>query len=258
MNGLYLLLGALIGYLFGAIPFGWIFVKIARGIDLRRVKSGRTGGTNAMRAAGPLVGTLTAVGDVLKGACAIWIARAVFAGIVPLDWLPWAEVVVGLFTIIGHNWSVFLGWTGGAGTGPNVGWASAVWWPIAPIAAVVVAAILWFVGIASLASLAMGVLIPTVFAILYFTGVISTPAYIVGGILTALVVTWALRPNIKRLVEGKERIVGPRARRREASRKEARPKETGRKEAGRKQVRDKSARRKDARRKELKARRTEG
>lgn len=214
MNAVYLLFGALIGYLFGAIPFGWIFVKLTRGVDLREVKSGRTGGTNAMRAAGPLVGSLTAIGDVLKGAVAIWLARAIFGPLVAADWLPWAEVIVGLFAIIGHNWSVFLGWGGGAGTGPNVGWASAVWWPMAPIAAVVVVGVIVITGMASVASLSMGVLIPVTFAILYFTGVIASPAYIVGGILAGLVVTWALRPNIRRLVRGEERIVGPAARRR--------------------------------------------
>lgn len=214
MNFIFLLFGALIGYLFGAIPFGWIFVKLTRGVDLRRVKSGRTGGTNAMRAAGPVVGGLTAVGDVLKGAVAIWIARAVFGPLLPEVWLPWAEIVVGLFAIIGHNWSIFLGWRGGAGTGPNVGWASAVWWPLAPIAAVVVVGVILITGMASIASLSMGVLIPVAFAILYFTGVIASPAYIVGGVLSALVVTWALRPNIRRLVRGEERVVGPAARRR--------------------------------------------
>lgn len=214
MNLIYVFLGALIGYLFGAIPFGWIFVKVTEGVDLREVKSGRTGGTNAMRAAGPVVGGLTAVGDVLKGAAAIWIARAVFGPVLPAVWLPWAEIVVGLFTIVGHNWSLFLGWTGGAGTGPNVGWATAVWWPMLPIAGVVVLGVIGLIGIASVASLSMGVIIPVAFAILYFTGVLSTPAYAVGGILTGLVVTWALRPNIKRIVEGRERIVGPAARRR--------------------------------------------
>lgn len=213
MNLIYLLLGAVIGYLFGAIPFGWIFVKVTRGVDLRRIKSGRTGGTNAMRAAGPLVGGLTAVGDVLKGAAAIWIARAVFGPLLPEAWLPWAEIMVGLFAIIGHNWSVFLGWRGGAGTGPNVGWAAAVWWPLAPIAAVVVVGVILLTGMASIASLSMGVLIPVTFAILYFTGIVASPAYIVGGILSALVVTWALRPNIRRLVRGEERVVGPAARR---------------------------------------------
>ncbi len=214
MTLIYLLLGALIGYLFGAIPFGWIFVKITRGVDLRQVKSGRTGGTNAMRAAGPVVGSLTAIGDVLKGAAAIWIARGVFASLLPAAVLPWAEIIVGLFAIVGHNWSVFLGWSGGAGTGPNVGWAAAVWWPMAPIAALVVVGVILITGMASIASLSMGILIPATFAILFFTGVIATPAYIVGGILSALVVTWALRPNIKRLLRGEERIVGPAARRR--------------------------------------------
>ena len=214
MTLIYLLLGALIGYLFGAIPFGWIFVKITRGVDLRQVKSGRTGGTNAMRAAGPVVGSLTAIGDVLKGAAAIWIARGVFASLLPAAVLPWAEIIVGLFAIVGHNWSVFLGWSGGAGTGPNVGWAAAVWWPMAPIAALVVVGVILITGMASIASLSMGILIPATFAILFFTGVIATPAYIVGGIRSALVVTWALRPNIKRLLRGEERIVGPAARRR--------------------------------------------
>lgn len=214
MNIIYLIIGALIGYLFGAIPFGWIFVKLTRGVDLRTVKSGRTGGTNAMRAAGPVVGALTAIGDVLKGAAAIWLARAIFGPLLPSEWLPWAEIVVGLFTIVGHNWSIFLGWGGGAGTGPNVGWAAAVWWPIAPIAAAVVVGVILITGMASVASLSMGVVIPLTFAILYITGVIATPAYIVGGLLTLLVVTWALRPNIRRLMRGEERVVGPAARRR--------------------------------------------
>lgn len=214
-NALYLLLGAVIGYLFGAIPSGWIFVKLVKGIDLRDVKSGRTGGTNAMRAAGPVVGGLTAVGDVLKGAAAVWIARVVFGDVLSDAWLPWAEIVVGLFTIIGHNWSVFLGWGGGAGTGPNVGWSSAVWPPMALVGLLVVLGMLLVTGMASVASLTMAAAIPIIFAILFATGLVSSPAYIVGGILTGLVVVWALRPNIRRILAGEERVVGPAAKRRQ-------------------------------------------
>lgn len=213
-EAIYLLFGAIIGYIFGAIPFGWIFVRLTKRVDLRDVQSGRTGGTNAMRAAGPVVGGLTAVGDVLKGAAAIWIARALFGGVLSEAWLPWAEITVGVMTILGHNWSVFLGWQGGAGTGPNVGWSTAVWWPIFPIAMVVVLGGLYFTGMASVASLAMGLMIPVAFAVLYLTGVLASPAYIVGGILTLLIVTWALRPNIRRIMAGEERMVGPAARRR--------------------------------------------
>lgn len=228
-NVLYLLLGAIIGYTFGAIPFGWIFVKATKGVDLRGVQSGRTGGTNAMRAAGPVVGGLTAVGDVLKGAAAIWLARALFGGVLSEAWLPWAEIAVGVMAIVGHNWSVFLGWEGGAGTGPNVGWSTAVWWPIFPIATVVVLGVLYLTGMASLASLTMGVMIPVVFVILYLTGVLATPAYIVGGILTLAIVTWALRPNIKRMMAGEERVVGRAARRREKSEQQPEQRRKGRK-----------------------------
>jgi glycerol-3-phosphate acyltransferase PlsY len=224
---LYLLLGATIGYVFGAIPFGWIFVRLTKGVDLRNIESGRTGGTNAMRAAGPVVGGLTAIGDVLKGAAAIWIARALFGDVLSDVWLPWAEIAIGVMTIVGHNWSVFLGWEGGAGTGPNVGWATAVWWPTFPISMVVVLGVLYLTGMASLASLAMGVTIPLAFAVLYLTGVLATPAYAVGGVLTLLVVTWALRPNIQRILAGEERMVGPAARQREKATEK--PKERRRK-----------------------------
>ena len=57
----------LVSYLIGSIPFGWIIVKLATGRDLRGVESGRTGGTNAWRAAGILAGLLTAILDVIKG-----------------------------------------------------------------------------------------------------------------------------------------------------------------------------------------------
>jgi acyl phosphate:glycerol-3-phosphate acyltransferase len=220
MNLLILLPAALIGYFFGAIPFGWILVRLLKGLDLRQVQSGRTGGTNAMRAAGPIVGGLTAVGDVLKGAAAIWIARAVFGTLVAPSLLPWVEISVGAASIVGHNWSIFLGWRGGAGTGPNVGWAGAVWLPIIPIAIVVVAGVIVWTGMASVASLAMGLTIVIAFAVLYFTGVIATPAYFAGAIVTLLIVGWSLRGNIRRVLAGTERLVGPAARR--ADRKQRR------------------------------------
>lgn len=215
-NYLYMGLAALIGYLFGAIPVGFILVKLRKGIDLREYGSGRTGGTNSFRAGGVAVGVLTSIGDVLKAACAIWLIRALFSTQLPSAWLPWAEVTSGVMSIIGHNWSIFLGWKGGAGTGANVGWAGAVWFPIVPIAIIVVLGVLLTIGIASLASLAMSVAIPVAFLVLYLAGVEpydATVAYIVGGIISAAVITWSLRPNIRRLLAGNERVVGPRAKR---------------------------------------------
>jgi len=224
----FLFLSALIGYLFGAIPVGFLLVKATKNVDLREFGSGRTGGTNSFRAAGLPVGILTSVLDVLKAACAVWAVQWLFGEALPPNWLPWAEASAGVMSVVGHNWSVFLGWHGGAGTGPNVGWAGAIWFPIVPIALVVVLGALIGLGIASLASLAMSAVIPIAFAVLYIAGVEpydSTLAYIIGGIISAAIIAWALRPNIERLLRGEERKVGPRARSRQ--RQKARKREQG-------------------------------
>ena len=122
MEWFYMLLAIVAGYIMGAIPFGFLFVKLAKGIDLRDVGSGRTGATNSMRAAGPAMFILTFLMDVFKGFAAVWLARWIAGGTVPAAWLPWAEALAGAASVIGHNWSIFLKFGGGAGTGPNVGW----------------------------------------------------------------------------------------------------------------------------------------
>ena len=83
-----------IAYLLGSIPFGMLIVKIKTGKDIRQVESGRTGGTNAVRAAGLLAGLLTAGLDILKGASVVWLAQAVF----PVN--HWLHVFAPLAAII--------------------------------------------------------------------------------------------------------------------------------------------------------------
>ena len=214
MDFIYIVLAALMGYLLGAIPFGFLFVKFTKGIDLRDEGSGRTGATNSLRAAGIGVFFLTFLMDIVKGAAAIWMTRAIMGDLLPPAYLPWAEAAAGVMSVIGHNWSVFLKFGGGAGTGPNIGWALAVWWPAAIMACIVGGALLYGLGMASVASLAVAALIPIIFAARYFLDDISA-AYMVGGLITAAIVTWALRPNIKRILAGEERLVGPAAKRKE-------------------------------------------
>ncbi len=216
-NVIYILLAGLIAYLCGAIPFGFLYVKAVKGVDLRKEGSGRTGGTNSMRAAGVWVGILTALSDVFKGFLAVWLSRLLFANALG-DWFPWLVVLIAAMCVIGHNWSVFLGWKGGAGTGPNVGWASAIWWPMLPIGGLVMGGMLLIIGMASVASMSMALVIPIAFAVIYFAGVgpevaQATPAYMIAGLVTSAIVAWALRPNFKRLLAGNERVVGPRAKR---------------------------------------------
>jgi glycerol-3-phosphate acyltransferase PlsY len=213
MHSLQILAAGLIGYFLGAIPFGYIYVKLKKGIDIRNVGSGRTGGTNSLRAAGVGVGIATGLSDVLKGFAAAWLTRFFFAD---LTIVPWLIAISGIFAVIGHNWSIFMGWRGGAGTGPNIGWGTAVWWPLLPIGIVVMIGLLVGVGMASVASMAMAVIMPITFMALYLADVApfnGTLAYIIGSLVSAAVIFWALRPNIRRLLNGTERVVGPRAQR---------------------------------------------
>lgn len=212
MTILALILAAVIGYLCGSIPFGKIYVKLFTGQDLQQIGSGRTGGTNSMRAAGFGVGFLTAMSDFLKGVMGLLAARWILGGLIAPEMIPWLEVSAGILAVVGHNWSIFIGFKGGAGTGPNVGWATAIWWPMFPLAFALMLSMIFVLGYASVGSMTMGLIIPAMFIWLYINGTISgTVAYIVGGIITAILVAYSLRSNFGALMRGEERLVGLRA-----------------------------------------------
>jgi acyl phosphate:glycerol-3-phosphate acyltransferase len=215
MQFLYLLLAGLIGYLCGSIAFGYIYVKLFKGEDLRQIGSGRTGGTNSFRAAGLGVGVLTSLSDVAKGAVAVWLTRWLFGEALSQTLLPWAVAFAGVMSVVGHNWSVFLKFKGGAGTGPNVGWSTAIWPWVLPIAFIVMTGMLVGTGMASVASMSMAAVTIIIFGARYLLGIDLTLAYLTGSLIAALVIVWSLRPNIKRILAGEERLVGPRAKRRE-------------------------------------------
>ena len=93
----------LTAYLIGAIPFGWIFVKIKTGRDIRYIASGRMGMSNVTRVAGKFWGILTAVMDVVKGIAAIHVARLFVA-----EPEPWMLTVGGILAVLGHIYSIFM------------------------------------------------------------------------------------------------------------------------------------------------------
>ena len=200
-------LSAVIAYLLGSVPFGLFFVRIFARKDIRQVGSGRTGGTNAYRAGGLGIGILTAVADILKGFAAVYIGRLMLGEVnPPLD------AVTGVAAVAGHNWPIFLRFKGGAGTTPNAGAAMAFWSPTLIVLLPVVALVVWLTGYASVASTAAALTILIVFVARWLL-VASPSAYIGYAAGTTLLVALALLPNYRRLKEGTERIIGPRARR---------------------------------------------
>jgi glycerol-3-phosphate acyltransferase PlsY len=209
--------GILMAYLIGSIPNGYLVVKQMTGQNLLHVGSGRTGATNAMRAAGLFAGFLTAALDIAKGAVAVGAVRLLISGqFLQVSSLPWAEAAAAVAAVIGHNWSIYIRFHGGAGTGPNVGAAIALWPPAALILLPFVPIVLFATGYASVASLTTALLIPCLFAFLAY-GARMPWELMAYGVITFCIVTWSLRPNIERLRAGEERMVGPRARRRQLS-----------------------------------------
>lgn len=197
------------GYILGSIPFGLLIVKAKTGKDIRQVESGRTGGTNAVRAAGFGAGLLTAILDIVKGAGSVWIARALIPGV------HLFQVLAPIAAILGHNYSLFLisrdadgklRFHGGAGGAPTLGGAVGLWAWMFPIV-FGAGALVWFtLGIASVTTIAIGVVVTIVFAIRISLGY-QNPLDVWYGIIAALLLIWALRPNIKKLFAGQERVV---------------------------------------------------
>ncbi len=200
----------MLAYVLGSIPFGLLIVKLSTGKDIRQVASGRTGGTNAARAAGAWAGVLTGLMDGLKGAVAVWIAKAVFPG---ADWL---HVVAGLAAILGHNYSLFiierdeqgrLRLRGGAGGGTTVGGAVGLWFPSAFINLPIALVVFLGIGYASVTTMSIAVITIIIFAIRYSMG-LSPLSYVLYGVAALIILVWALRPNIRALIEGRERFHG--------------------------------------------------
>jgi len=199
-----LLLAAVLGYLLGAIPIGLIVGRLTKGIDLREHGSHRTGATNALRTLGTGAAATVFVLDVAKGVAAVLLARLLFAAD-PM--VGWAAAVAGLAAIVGHNWSVFIGFTGGRGVATSAGALGALSiWTI-PILAPIVAIVIWRTRFVSLGSIVGALGAPVITALLAGIGAATVPA-IGYAVASGLLVTAAHADNIGRLRAGTERRIG--------------------------------------------------
>ncbi len=209
---------AVLGYLLGSIPVGVVVTRLF-GVDIRTVGSGRTGTTNAWRAAGLKAAIPTLLGDALKGAIAIWLVAWLYGLVFPepsvmtldeantrLAVSQWAAALAGGFAIIGHNWSVFLGFKGGAGGITSAATTMALFPLVGAIVWIVGAFLIWWSRMASVGTFAVGVTAFAAFLMLAVNG--TAPwAYVVYGIIALLSVVIALRPNREKLAKGEERVI---------------------------------------------------
>lgn len=189
----------LIAYLAGSIPMGVLVARLSGGTDPRTVGSGRTGGTNALRALGRSRAAIVVAGDLLKGALPVLLARYVTGG----D--PIVEVLCGVAAVAGAIWSVFAGFRSGRGVGTGVG-TMLVIQPVAVLLAtpvfVVVILLTRYVSLGSLVGSAA--MLPAMLLVLLV--VPGTPfQYVIYAAVGAALIWLAHADNIDRLLHGKER-----------------------------------------------------
>jgi glycerol-3-phosphate acyltransferase PlsY len=187
-----------IAYLAGSIPVGSLVAQRVGGPDLRSVGSGRTGGTNALRALGRKWAAVVVLGDLLKGAVPVLVARLVTGD-------PLVEVLCGGAAVAGAIWSVLAGFRSGRGVGTGVG-TMLVIQPLAVVLAtpvfVVVILLTRYVSLGSL--LGSAVMFPVMLLLLLVVPDTPLP-YVIYSAVGAAFIWLAHADNIDRLIHGTER-----------------------------------------------------
>ena len=200
---------AVVCYLIGSISFSVIFTKKLAGFDVREKGSGNAGTTNVLRTAGKFPALLTLVCDILKGVVAILVALLV-GQMISADAKTRALLVqiAGVCVILGHTFPVFFKFKGGKGVATSLGVILMINWEIGLICLVFALILMALSRMVSLGSLAAAILFPI---LCMFTdehylvgGKEAHFAYIIFGIILAIIVIYNHRENIKRLAEGTE------------------------------------------------------
>ena len=189
----------ILAYLCGSIPVGVLVARASGGPDPRTIGSGRTGGTNALRALGRRWAALVVLGDLAKGAIPVLLARIVTGD-------PAMEVLTGLASVIGASRSIFLGFGGGRGVGAGVG-TMLVIQPLAVLIAapvfVVVILVTRYVSLGSL--LGSAALLPAMGLIWLVANGAVPPAYLIYAAVGPALIWLTHADNIERLIKGTER-----------------------------------------------------
>lgn len=186
------LLIAVLGYLIGSIPNGLLIGKNIYNVDLRQFGSKNIGATNAFRTLGLWPAFWVFLTDAAKGVIAVYLSDF-FVG------TPIALLIGGIAAIVGHNWSVFLKFTGGRGVATGLGVIAVLVPQITAVIFFIWAIIVYLTRYVSLASIIAAILVPI---FMWFTG--EKIEFLCFGILAALFVVGRHKPNIDRLLKGTE------------------------------------------------------
>ncbi len=200
MNLLFLAISVVLSFLIGSIPVAYIFGRVLKGLDIREYGSGNMGATNAFRVLGKGPGTIVLILDIIKGIIPVTLVSNAFGLVDALS-----LVIIGVATVAGHNWTVFLGFKGGKGMATSFGvliglaiqfqglrivllWVTMTW-----------LALFLLFGFVSLASITAAVFFPILMVVFF-----EPFPLIIMSIVLCVFIVFRHRSNIKRLAKGQE------------------------------------------------------
>ncbi len=181
------------GYLLGSIPFGLLITRFAGLGDIRNIGSGNIGSTNVLRTGNKGLAALTLILDILKGTLAVLIAGL---------YGPDVAIIAGLGAFLGHLFPVWLKFKGGKGVATFLGILLALCWPMALVFVATWIAVAALFRFSSLAGMTAAIVAPL--GLRFFEQYQASELFF----LLAILILWAHRENISRLLKGDESKIG--------------------------------------------------
>lgn len=194
---LHYVLGFVLGHLCGSVPSGLWIVKALHGIDIRDYGSKNIGTTNVFRTVGPKTAVMVLLADAFKGIAAVWLVSTYFHN-------PLLDVITALGALLGHNYSVFLGFKGGKGVATALGLLIFLMPKVALGSFAVWLVLVLATRYVSLGSIVAAVVTPVLAWYLEYP-----LAYVVFATIAAFFVVVRHKENIHRLLTGTESKIKP-------------------------------------------------
>jgi acyl phosphate:glycerol-3-phosphate acyltransferase len=190
------IVGFVVAYLIGSVPFGLILTRLGGAGDVRQIGSGNIGATNVLRTGRKGLALATLALDLLKGALPVWLADHYLG--------PDMAVVVGLGAVLGHCFPVWLRFKGGKGVATAAGVVAA----LTPVVALI-AVVVFVVVVLATRYVSLGSMLGAIAA--------APSAYLLGHVqaaelylLLALLIVLKHAGNLRRLLHGSEAKFSPR------------------------------------------------
>lgn len=194
---LYYVLGFFLGHFCGSVPSGLWLVKVFHGIDIRDYGSKNIGTTNVFRTVGTKTAVLVLLADALKGIVAVAVMNYCFQSSL-------LNVIIALGALLGHNYSLFLGFKGGKGVATALGLLIF----LMPKVAIGSFAI-WFILVLLTRFVSLGSIVAAICTPLLAWYLNYPVSYVIFSVIAAFFVVIRHKENIHRLLTGTESKIKP-------------------------------------------------